>query len=91
MFLRAFRLVYVSIPLGTINTVRSRTRLVVSSVSIPLGTINTSSFYPSLNNLVVSIPLGTINTLPSIPQRPLKMNELQSPKRYLKVKNSVDP
>ena len=39
----------------------------------------------------VSIPLGTINTLPSIPQRPLKMNELQSPKRYLKVKNSVDP
>ena len=62
MFLRAFRLVYVSIPLGTINTVRSRTRLVVSSVSIPLGTINTSSFYPSLNNLVVSIPLGTINT-----------------------------
>ena len=42
-------------------------------------------------NKDVSIPLGTINTLPSIPQRPLKMNELQSPKRYLKVKNSVDP
>ena len=46
---------------------------------------------PFGNPYNVSIPLGTINTLPSIPQRPLKMNELQSPKRYLKVKNSVDP
>ena len=62
------------------------------TVSIPLGTINTMIRLLAYQmHLTVSIPLGTINTLPSIPQRPLKMNELQSPKRYLKVKNSVDP
>ena len=66
-------------------------RYVSDTVSIPLGTINTFWLAVLTNVLVVSIPLGTINTLPSIPQRPLKMNELQSPKRYLKVKNSVDP
>ena len=60
-------------------------------VSIPLGTINTLPPCATAPRRYVSIPLGTINTLPSIPQRPLKMNELQSPKRYLKVKNSVDP
>ena len=61
-------------------------------VSIPLGTINThAKLGEQAEGKDVSIPLGTINTLPSIPQRPLKMNELQSPKRYLKVKNSVDP
>ena len=78
--------------LGTINTGASRNFFASSHfVSIPLGTINTKLLKNPRCKKKVSIPLGTINTLPSIPQRPLKMNELQSPKRYLKVKNSVDP
>ena len=81
----------VSIPLGTINTHSDDQGAALYLVSIPLGTINTSCLISYHLGIEVSIPLGTINTLPSIPQRPLKMNELQSPKRYLKVKNSVDP
>ena len=82
---------FVSIPLGTINTFRFGNGHEGVDVSIPLGTINTIETKGGQYKCNVSIPLGTINTLPSIPQRPLKMNELQSPKRYLKVKNSVDP
>ena len=53
----------VSIPLGTINTIRKQTGKSVKHVSIPLGTINTAAAANADKAVEdVSIPLGTINT-----------------------------
>ena len=52
----------VSIPLGTINTIRKETGKSVKHVSIPLGTINTMTHKAANKTVAVSIPLGTINT-----------------------------
>ena len=53
----------VSIPLGTINTLKTYDSDIFNNVSIPLGTINTqTNFIHWTNKFFVSIPLGTINT-----------------------------
>ena len=60
--------IFVSIPLGTINTIHNFPIHIGIQVSIPLGTINTTCESSAVMFNNVSIPLGTINTKPLLNQ-----------------------